>query len=239
MKSLLKFETFQGKKEEWDTYKWELYVAMDVLDPVLRVMLETVEKDPQKDYRLVKLNQLEQQKAKEVFAVLALTCKGTAAPYIKAAESQNGFDAWRRLCRKYQVRSQVALLNRLLHPRFQSSDPRVNLAEWQKELLDYERMSGDMVTDGTKKSIYMTQIAPDVMRHHLQMNQSRLLTSDDVAEEIESFMDAQEEDEQAATGTVGAVVGKTKGKDERKGKGKGQKRKEQRTRTRQAPQWTG
>ena len=63
----------------------------------------------------------------------------------------------------------------------------------------------------------MTQIAPEMMRTHLQMNQSRLLTSDDVAEEIESYMDAQEENEQAATGTVGAIKGKKGKGDEKKG----------------------
>jgi len=99
LKSLLKFETFQGKKEDWETYKWELYVAMDVLDPQIRTMLEVVEKSPQKDYNLRQLSQQEQQKGREIVAILALTCKGTAAPYIKAAESQNGFDSWRLLCR--------------------------------------------------------------------------------------------------------------------------------------------
>jgi hypothetical protein len=61
------------------------------------------------------------------------------------------------------------------------------------------------VTDSTRRSIYMTQIAPEALRHHLHMNQSRLLTSDDIAEEIKSYIDAQEEDEQAMSGTVGAL----------------------------------
>jgi hypothetical protein len=175
-----------------------------------------------------------------VYAILALTCKGAAAPYVKSAAPGNGFDAWKKLCRKFQVRSQIALLNRLLHPKFSSSDPRVNLAEWQREVQDYEKISGDRVTDSTRRSIYMTQIAPEALRHHLHMNQSRLLTSDDIAEEIESYIDAQEEDEQAMSGTVGALSshqeknggksaggkGNVKTRFESEGEGKGEKGKE-------------
>ena len=152
MKSLLKLEPFSGKREEFGTFKWELYVALDILDPMLRTMMELVEKNPQREFLLKSFTEFEKQKAKDAYAILALTCKGTAAQYVRAAERSNGFDAWRSLCRKNQVRAQVALLNRLLHPQFESQDARMNLAQWQQEVQDYEQMTGDMVTDGTKRA---------------------------------------------------------------------------------------
>ena len=178
---------------------------LGITDPTIVDMMQHVEKNVEKEYRLGDLPDDDKKKARDVYAVLALTCKGASNPYVRSAESGNGFDAWKKLCRKYQVRSQVALLNRLRHPKFTSTDPRVNLSEWQKNARDYEAMTGDSVSDLTKKSIYVTMIAPESMRQHLQMNQSRLVTSEDVSDEIESFVDAQEEDEQASAGTVGAV----------------------------------
>ena len=36
--------------------------------------------------------------AEEAYTLLALTCTGQAQDYIKTAERNNGFDAWRRAC---------------------------------------------------------------------------------------------------------------------------------------------
>ena len=45
-------------------------------------------------------------------------------------------------------------------------------------------MTPEQVDAIYEKSIYMTKISPESMRQHLQMNQSRLITSDDVADEM-------------------------------------------------------
>ena len=100
MKNLLKLEPFSGKREDFETFKWELYVALDILDPMLRNMMELVEKNPQREFLLKSFTEPEKQKAREVYAILAPTCKGAADQYVRAAERGNGSDAWRGLCRK-------------------------------------------------------------------------------------------------------------------------------------------
>ena len=48
-----------------------------------------------------------------------------------------------------------------------------------------------MVSEGQFR--YMNKIAPQAMRQHLMLNQSRLSTAEEVAQEIEDYWDATEE----------------------------------------------
>ena len=48
-------------------------------------------------------------------------------------------------------------------------------------------------------------MAPGNMRHHLRLNQSRFLTSDDIVQEIEEYVDACEDGDQMMSGSVNAV----------------------------------
>ena len=92
-----------------------------------------------------------------------------------------------------------------------------------------------MLNDVAKKSIYMNKLAPEVMRQHLRLNQGRLMTSDDVVQEIEEYVEACEDGDQMMSGSVSAV-GKGKGafdvkrsqfdKKEAEGKGKRQEQSE-------------
>ena len=73
----------------------------------------------------------------------------------------------------------------MLDPKRTSSDPRINIKQWQREVRDYTNRTGDTINDITKKSIYMNKLAPEVMRQHLRLKQGRLMNADDVAQEIE------------------------------------------------------
>ena len=53
--------------------------------------------------------------------------------------------------------------------------------------------TGERVSDGIRRAIYMNKIAPQDIRQHLMLNQSRLSTAEDVAQEIEDYWDATEE----------------------------------------------
>ena len=47
--------------------------------------------------------------------------------------------------------------------------------------------SGERVSDGIRRAVYMNKIAPEDMRQHLMLNQSRLSTAEEVAQEIEDY----------------------------------------------------
>ena len=154
----------------------------------LLARLEWVEKHLDEDYAMIRLSPEDQVLSQEAYTLLALLCTDQALEYVKTAEENNGFDSWKQLCKSRMLRSSVALLNQLLDPKCSSTDPRVNIKNWQREVRDYQSRTGDMIDDVTEKSIYMNKLAPEVMRQHLRLNQSRLLTSDDVVHEISRSM---------------------------------------------------
>ena len=68
--------------------------------------------------------------------------------------------------------------------------------------------TGERVSDGIRRAVYMNQIAPQDMRQHLMLNQSRLSTAEEVAQEIEDYWDATEEcslDDKNQAGFIAAV----------------------------------
>ena len=90
-------------------------------------------------------------------------------------------------------------------------------------MLRFEARFRGTVPDSLRKSNYQEKIAPVAMRERLLLNQSRFLTSDDVKEAIEDYLDAKEESDQTRSTTeqfVAAIGGK---------KGDGKKREKNKT----------
>ena len=121
-----------------------------------------------------------------------------------------------------------------LESTFTSPDPRINLRPWNKNAEEYATRTGERVSDGFKMAVYMNKIAPPDMRQHLMLNQSRLSTADEVAQEIEDYFDATEEFSRDDKGEAGLVVpvgkgpstgGKPNGVQHNLGKGGGTKAK--------------
>ena len=85
------------------------------------------------------------------------------------------------------------LLNQLLEPTFTSPDPRINLRQWDTIAEEYATRTGERVSDGIRSAVYINKIAPQDMRQHLMLNQSRLCTAKEVAQDIEDYWDAAAE----------------------------------------------
>ena len=60
-------------------------------------------------------------------------------------------------------------------------------------MLRSTRHEPEHVSDEIRRAVYMKRIAPQDMRQHLMLNQSRLSTAEEVAQEIEDYWDATEE----------------------------------------------
>ena len=142
LKHLLKLEKYHGEVEKFQELKGQLYVTIRVLNPVMLERLEWIEKHLSDSYALHRLSEEEKKIANEVYTILALTCAGSATEYVRAAEVNNGFEAWAQLCKARTLRSSVARLHAVLDPMCASTDPRVNIRAWQRELLDYECRTG-------------------------------------------------------------------------------------------------
>ena len=144
----------------------------------------------------------------QAYTLLALLCKDEAWAHVRSAE--NGYQAWQALLRARAARNATNLLNQLLEPTFTSPDPRINIRQWNKNAEEYATRTGERTSDGIRRAVYMNKIAPQDMRQHLMLNQSRLSTAEEVAQEIGDYCDATEEfsrDDKNQAGFI-APVGK-------------------------------
>ena len=116
--------------------------------------------------------------------MIALLCKNEACASVRSAENGNGYQAWQALLRARTARNVTNLLNQLLKPAFTSPDPRICLRRW-KHAEEYATRSGKRVSDGSPRAVFMNKISPQDMRQHLMLNQFRLNTVEEVAQEIE------------------------------------------------------
>ena len=69
MKSLLKLEQYAGEREKFLGFKWQLYVAVRVLSPDLLAMMEWVEKNTSKDYKISTMTPDEQKLEGEAYTI--------------------------------------------------------------------------------------------------------------------------------------------------------------------------
>ena len=92
--------------------------------------------------------------AHDIHRFLLHKCKGDAATRVQSSEDGNGFEAWRLLSDSKLPKSSTASFAALMDPVFASSDPRLNLQQWDKDALRYEQHFGEKVPETMRRSVY-------------------------------------------------------------------------------------
>ena len=134
VKSLVKLEKYAGEEEQFQTFKWQLCIAVRVMNPDIAARLEWVEKHLQADFTMSRLDPPDKILSNEAYSLLALLCTDQALDFVQSAEENNGFEAWKHLCRARLLRSSVALLNQILEPKCPSMDAKMNIKNWQQKV---------------------------------------------------------------------------------------------------------
>ena len=192
-KILLQVTPYHGDKASFLGWKWSFLIAVRAISKPPYEGLKKIENNMKQDFRNSRLSNEDLQLSDQAYTLLALLCKDEACACVRSAEDGNGYQAWLALLRARKPRSATNLLKQLLEPTFTSPDPRINLRQWNKNAQEYSTRTGERVSDGIRTAVYMNQIAPQHMRQHLMLNQARLSTAEDVAQEIENYCDATEE----------------------------------------------
>ena len=231
-KSLLQVTPYHGDKASFLGKKWSFLIAVRAFSKPLYEGLNEVEDNINQDFRKSRLSTGDLELSDQAYTLLALLCKDEACAYVRSAENGNGHRAWQAPLRARTARNATNLLNQLLEPTFTSPDPRINIRQWNKNAEEYATRTSERVSDGMRRAVYMNKIAPQDMRQHLMLNQSRLSTAEEVAQEIEDYWDATEEfsrDNKNQTGFIAPVSkrpvksGKTNGAPYTFGQGSGTK----------------
>ena len=152
-----------------------------------------IEDNMSQDFRKSRLSEEDLELSDQAYTLFELLCKYEACAYVRSAEDGNGYQAWQALLRARTARNATNFLNMLLEPTFTSPDPRINLRQWNKNAEEYTARTGERVSHGIRRAVCMNKIAPQDMRQHLMLNQARLNTAEDFAQEIEDYRNATEE----------------------------------------------
>ena len=173
--------------------EWSFLVAVRAIRKPLYEGLKKIEDNINQDFRKSRLFTGDLEPSDQAYTLLALLCKDEACTFVRSAEDGNGYQAWQAFFRARTARNETNLLNQLLEPTFTSPDPRINIRQWNKNAEEYATRTGERVSDGIRRAVYMNKIAPHDMSQHLMLNQSRLSAAEEVAQEIADYWDATEE----------------------------------------------
>ena len=212
-KSLLQVTPYHGDKASFLGWNWSFLIAVRAISKPLNEGLKKIEDNMTQDFRNSRLSNEDLELADQAYTMLALLCKDEACAYVRSAEDGNGSQACQSLWRARTVRNATNRLNQLLEATFTSPDPRINLRQWNT--------TGERVSGRIRRAVYMNKIAPQDMRQHLMLNQSRLSTAEDVAQEIADNWDATEGGFIAPVGEGPAKGGKPNGVPYNFGQGSG------------------
>lgn len=133
VKGIGKLPTFSGEQNEFHDWKFKFEVSMSLLQ--LREGMEAAIRI-QGPIDFSDLSAEAQYKARVLFAILVQQVTGKALSIAKLVDSENGFEAWRRICSEYDPESNVRsskMLVSILRPNFAD-----DLEGFSKGLLDWE-----------------------------------------------------------------------------------------------------
>ena len=104
LKSYGRPPAFGGRDEEWPDWSFVMKAYLSMMGEDLARALDDIEtvntviSSAILEARVPGISPLSRQ----TYYQLAMTCKGTALGIVKAVERNNGVEAWRRLCQRYQ-----------------------------------------------------------------------------------------------------------------------------------------
>ena len=165
--------------------------------------------------------------SKQLHVSLVALCRDESLSMVKNAckGDSMGLDAWRRLSKEYDpvnAMSNRRLLRKLTHPEQASLENlRKHIEEWEHSLREYEDRTGKNLEDD-QTALFITNMCPESLRDHLEIQASRLNTYDLIRKEVDAYLESRSAREAggATAMDIGSFTKGHKGKSKGGGKGK-------------------
>ena len=159
-KNLLQVTPYHADKASFLERKWSFLIAVCAISKPLYQGFKKIEDNMSQDFRKSRLSGEDLDLSDQAYTLLALLCKDEACVYVRStedAEDGNGYEAWQALLRARTARNATNFLNISLEPTFTSPDPRINLRQWDKNAEENATRTGERVSDGIRKAVYMNK----------------------------------------------------------------------------------
>ncbi|CAE7222661.1 ABCG2 [Symbiodinium sp. CCMP2592] len=207
-KGLGKPSTFSGDAEQFLPWRHRMLAYICSIYPELREALEWCE-EREKAISTEELTEAYGEKADEIDRIPNLLEKSTelssALQMVTAKEpfaivincSTNGFEAWRRLARRYDPSTasrKRSMLKSVINPQKQKLEhlPQA-IEEWLDAIASYEKRK-DASGNRTKipeeiKTAALESMLPQDLEAHVQLNQSKFSGFEDLLEEVTRYVE--------------------------------------------------
>ena len=135
----------------------------------------------------------------QLYTVLTQLTEGEPFDITRNCGEGHGYEAWRRLARRYDPSTggrKKNLLNQILRvPRSDLKSLSRDIERWEDQVRNYERRKG---ADGSRlqlqddiKCAALEGMCPESLEQHIQMNSHRLLTYSAVRQEVASYLETK------------------------------------------------
>ena len=136
---------------------------------------------------------------KQVYAAISQLMEGEAEDIVRNTEPKSGLEAWRKLIKKYDPMASGRrrnLMNQILQPpKCKIQELQSGLEKWETLIRVYERRRGaDGQTGKIPEDIkigVITEMCPDVLKTHLQLNQDKFRDYSDVRMQIMNYLEVK------------------------------------------------
>ena len=132
---------------------------------------------------------------KQIYLSLAQMLTGESLDILRNGREDEGFDAWRRLWRRWDPktigRNRSAYL-RIAQPGVAKSIEQASkmLEQWESSIRDYEQKRKKVVDEELKCAV-VVEMMPKDLRLHLQLNARTLTDYNTIRQEIVSYLEAR------------------------------------------------
>ena len=185
-KVISKPKSWDGSKEEWRRWSFQLRNYCQVLSPNMGRWMEMSERvaEPIRNEDLA----ADQQRASlQLHSILALLLKGSALDALMSVPAGQGFEAWRRLNADNEPRAighRRGLLLKLLQPTHLEGSFIQKCQKWEREYLDCRALGGSELNEEVKMSVLQAVLCPRNLQEHLTFTAERYNTWELMRDEI-------------------------------------------------------
>ena len=163
---LSKPRSWDGSKEEWHRWSFQLCNYSQVLSPTLAHWMETAARSPVM-INNADLDEPQVQASAQLHSILALLLEGPALDALMAVPSAHGFEAWRRLNADNEPRTighRRGILLKLMNPIHLEGTFIQKCQKWEREYLDFRSLGGTELNEEIKMGI----LHPYCARHRIR-----------------------------------------------------------------------
>ena len=190
LKSIGRPRSFDGSDQSWSEWSFVFRSYCSLVSPSLSDLMERAQEAPMEVPMSENVEEATMQR--ELFHMLVMLCQGRALTELQRSPSQNGLEAWRRLCAKYEPLERgraLGLLTGCLNPVF-GADLIESLNSWEQLVKRYEDASGEGLPSGIRIATILKAL-PQPLRGHMQLQSRSFATYNDLRLAIEAYCRTQ------------------------------------------------